>query len=166
VRNGFVTAAGLMLVRGFVGTAGMRGRARRGVRRSNGQHALIGVALMRVMQVTVMGVVDMVAMPNAGVPTTRAVNVVVRAVRVMAHARLRCERSPNSRWRARCESLLELRLQRVERDAERLRGVGLVPTVCVDRGLNFLRREVGRPFANDESGNHRGRARLHLAEHL
>lgn len=89
VRNGLVAAACLMLVRRFMRSTGVRGRARRRVRRSDREHALVGVAFVRVVQVAIVGVVDMVSMPNAGVATAGAVNVVVCAVRVVAHVRLR-----------------------------------------------------------------------------
>jgi hypothetical protein len=81
VRDGLVTAAGAVHVVGRVRAAGVRRTARR-VRGVDLERVLFHAGVARVVQVTVVHVVDVIPVLHRGVTAAGAVNVVVIVVRV------------------------------------------------------------------------------------
>ena len=80
VRDGFVAATGAMDVAGFVAAAFVLGRAAVGVGGRDGDHVLVDVVAMRMVQVTVVQVVDMTVMPDGRVAAAGAMGVVMVGV--------------------------------------------------------------------------------------
>lgn len=77
VWHGFVTTTGPMHVRRFMPITGVARGAGARVRRRHCNHMLIHMIAMRVMQVTIMKVVNMVVVANGHMSAPRAVLVVV-----------------------------------------------------------------------------------------
>ena len=73
VRNLFVTAAGLMHVRDLMLAAGVLGRAVRRIGRADLQDMLVDVVAVRVMQMPVVQVVEVVAVLDRRVPAIGSV---------------------------------------------------------------------------------------------
>jgi hypothetical protein len=73
VRHGFVTAARPVLVAPRVSAAIMIRRAFVGIAAAYVDRMFVEVVVMRVMEVTVMEIVDMVAVPDRGVAAARPV---------------------------------------------------------------------------------------------
>lgn len=73
VRDGFVAASGTVLVIGIVTVAAMIGRARIRIFRRHFDYVLIDVIAMRVMQMPVMQIIDMIIVAHRSVPAIRAV---------------------------------------------------------------------------------------------
>jgi hypothetical protein len=88
VRDGFVSTAGAVLVARVVLLTRMPVRAAGGVAGVHLDAALVHVSVVRAVQVPVMGVVDVVPVPDSGMATAGAVGVAVRAMGLMfEHAR-------------------------------------------------------------------------------
>ena len=85
VGHGFVAAAGRVGVALLVARALVVGRASLGVRAPDLERALVNVPFVRVVQVAVVQVVDVVAVPDGDVAAARAVNVIVVRMGVVAH---------------------------------------------------------------------------------
>jgi hypothetical protein len=77
MRHGGVPATRPMHVIGRVCSAGMPWRARVGVRRRDGNHVLIHVITVRVVQVAVMKIVDMSFMHDGHMSAVRSVLVIM-----------------------------------------------------------------------------------------
>jgi hypothetical protein len=73
VGNLLVTAIGAVNVRGFVSAAGVLGSAISGVGRADFENVLVDVVTVRVMQMRVVQVVEMIAMLDRRVPASGAV---------------------------------------------------------------------------------------------
>ena len=80
VRDGFVATTGTMDVAGLVAAAFVLGRAAVGVGGRDGDHVLVDVVAMRMVQVTVVQVVDMTVMPDGRVAAAGAMGVVMVGV--------------------------------------------------------------------------------------
>jgi len=80
VRDGFVAATGAMDVAGLVAAAFVLGRAVVGVGGRDGDHVLVDVVAVRMMQVAVVQVVDMTVMPDGRVAAAGAMGVVMVGV--------------------------------------------------------------------------------------
>ena len=80
VRDGFVAATGAMDVAGLVAAAFVLGRAAVGVGGRDGDHVLVDVVAMRMVQVAVVQVVDMTVMPDGRVAAAGAMGVVMVGV--------------------------------------------------------------------------------------
>lgn len=85
VRDGFVTAAGTMQVPCVVTTARVRGRTVRGIRTTHRERVLVHVPVVRVVEMTVVEVVDVAVVLDGGVSARRAVDVIVLRVNLVAH---------------------------------------------------------------------------------
>jgi hypothetical protein len=77
VGNCLVTAAGAVDVAGFMTAAAMIRGAAIGIVAGDVDHVLVDMIFVRVVEVTIMQIVDMAAMPHGGVPATRTVSVSV-----------------------------------------------------------------------------------------
>ena len=75
VGDGGMSAVRAVHVTGFVPVAGVVRRAALGVFLGNLQHAFVGVTFMRMVQVAVVQVIDMIAVNDAGMAAARAVDV-------------------------------------------------------------------------------------------
>jgi hypothetical protein len=80
MRNGFVAASVPMRVGGFVGSAVVLRRAAGGVRRADFDAVLIEVVAVLGVQMPVVNVVRMIAVPDRGMAAALSVNVSVRFV--------------------------------------------------------------------------------------
>jgi hypothetical protein len=73
--DGGMSAVRAVHVTGFVPVAGVVRRAALGVFLGNLQHAFVGVTFMRMVQVAVVQVIDMIAVDDAGMAAAGAVDV-------------------------------------------------------------------------------------------
>lgn len=80
VRDGFVAATGAMDVAGLVTAAFVLGRAAVGVGGRDGDHVLVDVVAMRMVQVAVVQVIDMAIMADGRVAAAGAMGVVMVGV--------------------------------------------------------------------------------------
>jgi hypothetical protein len=83
MRNGGMTAAGPMTMRGVMGAAGVPLRARLRVRRTHRDGVFVDVAVMVVVQMPVVEIVDVIVVADREVSTVASVNVAVIRVRTM-----------------------------------------------------------------------------------
>jgi hypothetical protein len=84
-----VAAVGAVQVAGGVATTHMRGRARRRVRRVDGESAFVDVPLMRTMQMTFVQIIRVAGVGDGCVAAARAVRVLMIGVgKVFVHGRL------------------------------------------------------------------------------
>jgi hypothetical protein len=117
VRHGLVPAARTMNMARLMTGAAMFRRADIRVRLRHLHHMLVDMVLMRVVQMTVMQIVDMVAMLHGGMAATRAMAVgvvVVVGLRTAAHRLISssCPHPENGIYRrsAACSTALRIRL--------------------------------------------------------
>ena len=80
VRDGFVATTGTMDVVGLMAAALVLGGAAVGIGGRDGDHVLVDVVAMRMVQVTVVQVVDMTVMPDGRVAAAGAMGVVMVGV--------------------------------------------------------------------------------------
>jgi hypothetical protein len=85
VRHRLVPAAGPMHVTGFMTAAVVRRRALIGIGRSHRNHVLVDVVSMRMMEMTVVQVIDMTVVLHRRVPATGAMFMIVIRVFLAAH---------------------------------------------------------------------------------
>jgi len=83
MRNGGMTTAGTMAMRGVMGAADVPLRARLRVRRTHPDGMLVNVAVMVVVQMPVVEIVDVIVVADGEVSTVVSVNVTVILVRTM-----------------------------------------------------------------------------------
>jgi len=89
VRHGLVSTAGAMNVPGRVSVAGMTRRASCGVCGVDRDRALVDVIAVSRVEVAIMEIVDMAAVPYRAVPAVGTVDVIVLGVNlVRAHRRI------------------------------------------------------------------------------
>jgi hypothetical protein len=86
VRHGFVTALFAVHVRSFVPVAIVTGRTIGRVRRACGKFVLVDVSFVRVMQMTIVRVIGVIAMFHGRVPAGDAVNVLVLLMNGVGHS--------------------------------------------------------------------------------
>jgi hypothetical protein len=67
MRNGFVAAARTMLMGCFMAARAMRQRAPIGIGFADFDHVLFGASVMNVLQMAMIEIIDMVAVPNRDV---------------------------------------------------------------------------------------------------
>jgi hypothetical protein len=83
MRNGGMTAAGTMAMRGVMGAAAVPIRARLGVRGTHRDGVFVDMAVMVVVQMPVVEIVDVIVVANCEVSTVLSVNVAVILVSAM-----------------------------------------------------------------------------------
>jgi hypothetical protein len=83
MRNGGMTAAGTMAMRGVMRAAGVPLRARLRVRRTHPDGVFVDVAVMVVVQMPVVEIVDVIVVADREVSTVVSVNVAVIRMRTM-----------------------------------------------------------------------------------
>lgn len=94
VRHGFMAAAGPVAMGGFMPATGVGRRAVGGVFRPDGQHVLVHMVFVQVVQMTIVQVILMVIMVDGAVAAIGSVPVRMGVMHVMSrHASLRGERS-------------------------------------------------------------------------
>lgn len=77
VRYRLVPAAGAVTVARLVAAAGVIRRAAIGIFAAHFQHVLVNVVAVRMMEVTIVEIINVVAVANRGVPTVFTVRVIV-----------------------------------------------------------------------------------------
>jgi hypothetical protein len=92
VRNHFVSAGRTVRMRGIVFAALMSAIAARRIRARDGEHVLIDVPRVKIMQVAVVQIVGVVVVTNGGVTASRGVRVRVCFVGLVVRHGFSCSR--------------------------------------------------------------------------